>query len=583
MLGTPSLPFQVAGCPPVSDMFATMTRMLTENQEKYCQARARGLTQIAAYREAYPRSRRWKDASVYSEASRLESKPKISTRINQMNARSSKQAAISRAKLLNRLEDLADRASETLTYDVDGQARINRHSADILIKTTKELIPFATDDTESRSRFVADFALLIAPSFFEVHREINRTPRLIIDYWLGGGRGSTKSSFAALEVVNHLERNPEQHAVVLMKHKANLRDGAYAQVVWAINVLRLENDYDMPDSTLRIKKKSTGQLILFRGVDNAKKLKSIKVPFGYVGIEWFEEADMFRGMAEIRTVNQSITRGGNDAIRIYTYNPPRSLMSWVNRHVESELADDARFYSSTYLDVPSDWLGEQFIADAVHLKETDELAYLHEYKGEPVGNGTEVFDRVVFREITDAEIAAFDNLKCGQDFGWYPDPWAFVMSEWRQNSRTLLSFKEDSANKLTPPQQAERIKTMLTWKEDDGKTYYHKYRVWSDDAEPSSIAPQRDAGVDARPSGKGGNREASYRFLQSCTWVIDPARCPQLAREVREMQYEINADGEVLNVIPDGNDHRIDAVRYSVMPMVKRFRKAYRGEATPVE
>lgn len=251
--------------------------------------------------------------------------------------------------------------------------------------------------------------------------------------------------------------------------------------------------------------------------------------------------------------------------------------------METGLAADARFFASTYLDAPAEWLGEQFISDAEHLKETDELSYRHEYLGEPVGNGTEVFDRVEFREITDAEIAAFDNVKVGQDFGWYPDPWACVMSEWRQNGRVLLSFREDSANKLTPPEQAERIKAMLTWQEADGKTYLHNLRVMSDDAEPQSIASQRDSGVNARASGKGNMREASYRFLQSCRWVIDPVRCPNLAREVREMQYEVNADGEVLNSIPDGNDHRIDAVRYSIMPMAKRFRKAYRGQATAAE
>ena len=79
-----------------------------------------------------------------------------------------------------------------------------------------------------------------------------------------------------------------------------IRDSA--QVVWAINMMGLQDDYDMPDSTLRIRKKSTGQLILFRGCDNPKKIKSVKVPFGHIGIGWFEEADMFRGMAEIRMV-----------------------------------------------------------------------------------------------------------------------------------------------------------------------------------------------------------------------------------------------------------------------------------------
>ena len=257
-------------------------------------------------------------------------------------------------------------------------------------------------------------------------------------------------------------------------------------------------------------------------------------------------------------------------------------MSWINRHIETELADDARYFASTYHDVPAEWLGEQFIADAEHLKETDELAYQHEYEGLPVGNGTEVFDRVVFREITDEEIADFDNLKAGQDFGWR-DPWAFVLSEWRQNGRMLLTYKERGGQKLTPPEQAKRIKEALTWPEQDGKIYYHNIRVMSDDANPQDIASQRDCGINARRAEKGNMREASYRFLQSAQWIIDPVRCPNLAREVRNMEYEVNSDGEVLSTIPDGNDRWVDAARYSIMPMARRGRKAYRGQATPEE
>ncbi len=555
---------------------------LTQNQELYVQARLRGLSQRVAYREAYPRSKNWKDSAVDSAASRLEASSKVSARLEALNKQAAKKCGISKSKLLNRLDLLADKASDHITYkDINGLEQIDKDNANILVKTTKELLPYAQDEQEEGSKFIRDFGLLIAPPFLEPHRLINDIEtHKIVDFWLGGGRGSTKSSFASLEVVNYIENHSDQHAVVFMKHKTNLRDGAYSQIVWAINELGLADEYDMPDSTLRIRKKSTGQLILFRGVDNAKKIKSIKVPFGHIGIVWYEEADMFRGMAEIRSVNQSVTRGGNDAIRLYTFNPPRSKMSWINRHIEAELAEDARYFSSTYHDVPVEWLGEQFIADAEHLKETDELAYQHEYEGLPVGNGTEVFDRVIFREITDEEIAAFDNSKAGQDFGWYPDPWAFVLSEWRQNGRELYSFCEDGGNKLTPPEQAERIKKALTWKEDDGKTYYHNLRVQSDDADPQSIASQRDSGVNAVAAGKGNMRKASYQFLQSATWVIDPVRCPKLAREVREMQYEVNKDGEVLNEIPDGNDHWVDAARYSIMPMAKRGRRAYQGQAT---
>ena len=277
-------------------------KQLTQNQELYCQARLRGLSQRAAYREAYPRSQKWKDSAVDSAASRLESNSKVSARLEALNKQAAKKSRISKSKLLNRLDSLADKASEHVTFkDIEGREYVDKDTANVLIKATKELLPYAEDEREETSTFVRDFGLLLAPKFLEPHRII-ANPALyhIIDLWLGGGRGSMKSSDASLEVVNYIERHSEQHAVVFMKQKINLRDGAYAQIVWAINTLGLSSEYDMPDSTLRIRKKSTGQLILFRGVDNANKVKSIKVPFGHIGIAWYEEADQFSGISEIR-------------------------------------------------------------------------------------------------------------------------------------------------------------------------------------------------------------------------------------------------------------------------------------------
>ena len=195
-------------------------------------------------------------------------------------------------------------------------------------------------------------------------------------------------------------------------------------------------------------------------------------------------------------------------------------------------------------------------------------------KGEPVGIGTEVFDNVVFRAITDDEVAQFERLRFGQDFGWYPDPWAVTGSEWRPGGRALLTFCEDGANKLPPDGQAERVKALLTWDGGDGRPAYHHLPVLSDDADPTAIAVQRDHGVNARAAGKGKpGRMASYRFLQSLSeWVIDPERCPRLAAEVRALEYAQTPDGEVLNEIPDGNDHWVDATRYATMDEARRAR-----------
>ena len=558
-----------------------MAQKLTQNQELYCQARARGLSQRRAYRAAYPKCNST-DAAVDAKACNLEKQAKVSARLNELNEAGARDAKLTRGRLLRRLDSLADTAWARVAEDAETGRRIDPAASHALVAASRALLPYAEDDATVRPLFVADFGLLISPDFCRPHRMIAR--REITDVWLGGGRGSMKSSYASLEVVNYIERNPEQHALVLMKYKTAIRDAAYAQVVWAIKMLGLEDEYEMPDSTLRIKKRSTGQLIIFRGCDNAQKIKSIKVPFGHIGVAWYEEADMFRGLAEIRKVNQSLTRGGNDCIRLYTYNPPRSVHSWINIEMQRRRDAGEPVFVSNYLNAPREWLGDQFITDAEELRRIDLKAYLHEYMGEAVGMGLEVFDpeKVVFREITDEEIAAFDNLKAGQDFGWYPDPWAFTLSEWRQGTRTLLTFAEDGANKLHPGEQAKRIRALLTWRDTpDGDPVYHHIPVRSDDAAPEAIAAQRDAGINAREAGKGNMRDASYRFVQSSTWVIDPVRCPKLAAEVRAMQYAVNKDGEVLNEIPDGNDHWIDAVRYSLMPVVRRARSAYR--ATPAE
>ena len=418
---------------------------ITPAQERYCQERAKGATQRRAYLAAFPGSQKWKPETVDKRACELEAKRKVAGRLRELQKAAAAAAVVTRAEIVGAQAMLLRKGVEA----------VERHSlADRELAPAVKALADASDrlmawlpeeEGEERPEFVRDFALLVAPPFLAAHRAIDAG--LSGDYWFGGGRGSTKSSFCSLQVVKWLERHPDQHAVVLMKRKADLRDAAYAQTVWAIRALGLADAYDMPESTLRITRRATGQKIIFRGCDNASKIKSLKVPFGHVGITWFEEADQFAGMAEIRKVNQSLTRGGDDCVRLYSFNPPRSARCWVNAEMERREAAGLPVFRSTYLDVPPEWLGGQFIEDAESLRAADERAYRHEYLGEPVGIGTEVFDNVTFRAITDDEVAQFERLRFGQDFGWYPDPWAITGSEWRPGGRALLTFCEDGANR----------------------------------------------------------------------------------------------------------------------------------------
>ena len=544
--------------------------------EEYCRRRVEGMTQRQAMLAAYPDRSRWKPETVDNKACKLEAEHEVKARIAALKRLAAEKATTTRAEVLAGMSETFQAGIERVRGAEDGKP-LDYTAVNAVTQLGKTLLDALPEDAggDAPRPFTRDFAMLIGKDFNRPHRLMASGEQ--DEFWACGGRGSLKSSWASIELVNHIETHPGEHAAALMKRKNGLRDAVYAQVVWAIHALGLDEEYDTPSSTLRIVKRSTGQTIFFAGCDDPAKTKGLKPKFGHIGFVWFEECDQFRGMGEIRTVMQSVARGGDRTVRVYTYNPPRTRDNWANREADRRRDAGQEVFSSTYLDAPPEWLGAQFVADAEELKRIDEQAYLHEYMGEPVGFGGRIFDRAECRPVTDEEIASFDDIRAGQDFGWFPDPWAFTLSAWLPGQHTVVTFAEDGGNRLQPSECAARIRKRLTWPGPDGKPVYHALRVLSDDAAPDQIQAQREEGVDARKAGKGGRRDMSYRFMQSVRWVIDPVRCPRLAEEVRHAEFEMDErTGEYSGEYPDGDDHWIDATRYALMGVVAK-RGAFRG------
>lgn len=220
----------------------------------------------------------------------------------------------------------------------------------------------------------------IGPAFYGIAHDIFHHGHTHYDF--SGGRGSLKSSTVSIIVPLLLVGNPGTHALVLRKVANTIRDSVYSQYIWAIGELGMAAYWEAKVSPMELIYKPTGQKIMFRGADDPMKIKSIKVPFGYIAVTHFEEKDQFAGRAEIRNILQSTMRGGSVFWNFESYNPPISRDNWANKDSLEERADRL-CHKSTYLQAPPEWLGEQFLAEAEHLKETDERAYQHEYLGMP--------------------------------------------------------------------------------------------------------------------------------------------------------------------------------------------------------
>lgn len=405
----------------------------------------------------------------------------------------------------------------------------------------------------------------IGPAFYDMHYDIEERGHTYYD--LTGGRGSLKSSVISLEIILNMIKpeNKEKHAVIYRKVADTIDTSVYSQVLWAIDKLGMNQDWVCTKSPMRCTYKPTGQMIIFKGLDKAAKSKSIKVPFGYIAYLWFEEFDEFKGEEEIRKVQQSVIRGGNDFIVFKSMNPPKSKRNWANGYIENEkLRTDTYVSHTTYLQSPVEWLGQQFIDDAEWLKMINPKAYEHEYMGIPIGNGTEVFDNLTIRRITDSEIASFDHLYRGVDWGWYPDPFHYGCMHYDSRKMKLYIFEEFRANKMKNKDTADVLLNQY------GLTKYDI--VTCDSAEQKSIADYRAYGINARGADKGPNSvRYGMKWLQSLVEiVIDPVRCPKTNDEFTKYEYELTKDGEPTSVYPDMDNHSIDAVRYGLEQVWKR-------------
>ena len=389
-----------------------------------------------------------------------------------------------------------------------------------------------------------------------------------VHYVFKGGRGSLKSSFVSEMLPLLIIQNPNVHAIVFRKVGNTIKNSVWSQVVWGIDAWDLRDYFQIPKTIANpIVYKPTGQQILFMGLDDPNKVKSVKLPFGYIGITWFEELDQFVGEKEIRKVLQSTMRGGSIFWDFRSFNPPISNLNWANQYATDAMSRvNTVVMQSDYTQVPAEWLGQAFIDEAEDLKDTNPKAYEHEYLGIPVGTGGNVFENVEPLYMSDEFISNFEWIFNGIDWGWYPDPFAFNKVAVDISRRNIYIFAEFHANKLSNRQTYDKLYNEL-------KAYGNVPMmkpdeiVTADSAEPKSVSDYKSyGGYGCRPAKKGPDSiQYSMKWLQSLNHIyIDPIRCPETFKEFVEYEYERDKDDEVISGYPDRNNHHVDAVRYGL-------------------
>lgn len=108
---------------------------------------------------------------------------------------------------------------------------------------------------------------------------------------LAGARNTKKSyTFLGYEIIFKIFDNPYRNIIVIRNTLATNRDSTFSLLVKLINELKLDKFFKINNTDMRIMRKSTKQLIVFKGMDEPYKITSINPVVGKFSDVYVEEA-----------------------------------------------------------------------------------------------------------------------------------------------------------------------------------------------------------------------------------------------------------------------------------------------------
>lgn len=428
-----------------------------------------------------------------------------------------------------------------------------------------------------------DTASLVPGCYADAWRDIMEHRHA--EYIGESGRGSLKSTVLLSEApVMLMLRDPRLCGVAFRRVGNTIRDSIFASLVSAIRRMGLEDEFEWTVSPMEIRRPATGQVVKFRGLDDEEKAKSLTLdsPDLYIGFACWEEFDQQKGERAVRRVEQTIKRGAAPMFWTFrAFNTPADPEHWAHLYAKRmEESGEALVLRQTYLDVPPEFLGEEFFKDAERLKAVSEEAYRNEYLGEAVGLTGRVFANVEAQEIAPEDVAAMKWVRRGIDWGFANDPFVWLTVGYDRKTATLYIADEvfstgtlDADNvRAVKERMAERDASGAAMRRADGSPLFKRHRpeneCRADAAAPKDIATWRSLGVECVPASKRVPVADGIRWLaRRRRIVIDRGRCPLAYQEFTRYRALEDEEGRFLG-FPDKDNHAIDAVRYAAFDLI---------------
>ncbi len=374
-----------------------------------------------------------------------------------------------------------------------------------------------------------------------------------------GGASSGKSVFLAQRDVYAILKGGRNFLVCRAVGRT-IRRSVFAEIQKVIAEWNITHLFAINKTELTITC-SNGYQILFSGLDDVEKLKSIVPQKGVLTDVRVEEATETSEVAVRQLFKRQ--RGGDVKIRkrlTLSFNPIVKT-HWIYTKYFKPVGwrDDQERYETDDMLIVKTWhVHNKFLTpDDIRdlINETDEYSRAVYTLGNWGVLGDTIFKNYTIKDLSN-ERDTFDKLRYGLDFGFGADPSAFCATNYNRATKTLYILDEFVATELTNDMLAEMI-----------APHTGGDIVYCDSAEPKSIVELRNLGIAAVGAKKGkGSISHGVRWLQAQRIIIDSS-CINAQNEFSLYTWRKDKHGQSLPIPEDKNNHIIDAIRYQYEDM----------------
>lgn len=374
-----------------------------------------------------------------------------------------------------------------------------------------------------------------------------------------GSRASKKSKTTALWYATWLNKKGFEGAnlVVIRKTYRTIKDSCFTDLRWALDRIGVLNDWNITLSPLEMTRKSTGQKILFRGLDDPLKITSITVERGSLCWAWLEEAYEVMKEDDFNILDESI-RGECPAPLFkqwtITFNPWNEHHWLKKRFFDAAPDPDILALTTNYM--CNEWL------DKSDLKLFEDMKKRNPRRYAVAGLGNwGIVDGLIYENWRE-ESFDLDTIRAdaslqscfGLDFGYTNDPTALFCGLLDLKGKRLFVFDEMYEKGMSNRRIAEKVQAMG----------YGKERITADSAEPKSIDELKSLGLRVSPAAKGKDSiQNGIQWIQDLEIIIHP-RCVNFLTEISNYTWDTDKFGARLNTPIDDFNHIMDAMRYGL-------------------